>query len=1008
MTTALALSVATAATDIAGQEISRSLSGVAEVIADSANNVRVNKEAALALSTRISGLVNLLEEDAGESHVTGMPEFTRTIEEVASALDELGKQSYVAQMLHRARDAERLQALSQRVKSAFDVLMVGVHIDMHENAGIVTKTLADLKLLEDVDIPSARLPPCPQIFFGRATEHKDLVSSFDSTPAYACILGGPGMGKTSLAVAVSHDPTLEMRFRHRRYFVSFDPQPANVSCLARLCAALGVTSASSRTRTLKALQDALRAPPNCETLMVLDNFESVWDTDVRAEAEEVLDFLASLPRVSLIVTMRGAERPQGVAWSLPLLPPLARLDDSSALQLFLSISDMAENDGELTTLLAHLDNVPLALVLMASLAQYESLSELHTRWGTLKTAMLSRGHTFGGACGGEHSDRLSSLDASIMLSLSSPRMTRQPTATLLLSLLSLLPKGIHEAELHIWASASEACGTASVQALSTLLQTSLASRTQTGHLSVLAPIREYMLAYHTPSQSALSSLYKYHFEIAKMLRDARSTDPAIIMAVAPEIDNIYSCIYHALAHEEDPGPALDAAHAVLSLIPLLGVGSPALLPRALELATGVLRADLLLLWGIMASGSAMHGSPQVLWTQALELYKAENHAKGVVNATTRLADFLSPEDAVRSCMEMAKLAEQHGDMIGLAGCELVTAYSYRRQSRDELAYEWYMKAILTLEERLPVREVYLTNRIRLFVAQMEWDAGRVRPAVARLDASLEALREAGFKETLARAQMLRGEIYLSQGETRRAVELWRGCAASARAVRDEGLEIIAWSSLATAYLLLEDRTGVLDAIRRTKEIIAFTEAEGNNDPQQTAHDLIAKCELARLHGDLEGAGTALQVALNATRSQGLATHAEGMLFTRAEVLYLLGQVEQDSGHLDEARNCFMLVAIIQRRAVRSPQIVSALARLAHVAEDDELAERLLNAVTLPLVHYGFRPLLAAGHLCSGGIAMRRGQFDLARHRIQNAQSYVDEIENPRLALSVKTFLEMCM
>jgi hypothetical protein len=78
--------------------------------------------------------------------------------------------------------------------------------------------------------------------------------------------------------------------------------------------------------------------------------------------------------------------------------------------------------------------MPLAVDLIAHLTDYEGLSVVLNRWETEKTSLLSVGH-----------DRKSNLDASISLSLLSPRLTSGSKE--LLSLLSILPDGLSDVVL---------------------------------------------------------------------------------------------------------------------------------------------------------------------------------------------------------------------------------------------------------------------------------------------------------------------------------------------------------------------------------------------------------------------------------------------------------------------------------------------------------------------------------------------------------------------------------
>ncbi|KAJ6571191.1 hypothetical protein B0H19DRAFT_1255181 [Mycena capillaripes] len=121
------------------------------------------------------------------------------------------------------------------------------------------------------------------------------------------------------------------------------------------------------------------------------------------------------------------EPPGGYRW-LTANSLLAPLSDSAALQVFMDIADANHDDACVAKLLTYTGNLPLAVSLMANVAAYEGCGETLSRWEIVSTRVLSDGY-----------DQRSSLDLSIMLSYSSPRMNSG--AQDLLDLLSMLPDG---------------------------------------------------------------------------------------------------------------------------------------------------------------------------------------------------------------------------------------------------------------------------------------------------------------------------------------------------------------------------------------------------------------------------------------------------------------------------------------------------------------------------------------------------------------------------------------
>src|SRR6202030_1980150 len=123
-------------------------------------------------------------------------------------------------------------------------------------------------------------------------------------------------------------------------------------------------------------------------------------------------------------SIRGAERPLRPSWRETIaLEPLAPY---AAREAFLDIAgEPHRGDPLLDPLLAEVGHLPLAVVLLAAQAEGTPLANVWHRWRQEKTRLLRRG-------GGD--SRETSLEASIALSIDSPRMT--PEARRLAALLA--------------------------------------------------------------------------------------------------------------------------------------------------------------------------------------------------------------------------------------------------------------------------------------------------------------------------------------------------------------------------------------------------------------------------------------------------------------------------------------------------------------------------------------------------------------------------------------------
>ncbi|KAJ7655926.1 hypothetical protein B0H17DRAFT_374802 [Mycena rosella] len=233
------------------------------------------------------------------------------------------------------------------------------------------------------------LPPAPQIFYGRDLELSALVSRCSQRgKAHIAILGPEGAGKTVLALALLHHPEIGRKFGVRRIFVSCETSASAAGVCLRLASALGLPQVPNKHAVLA----ALAAFPG-DSLIVLDHLE------FPPALTELLTDIAAVPRVSLVLTLRGVQRPPGPVYTTPYLVPLGPLPLPAARALFHAISDLppAAAYGEapkdvdvdappidvavplIDALLQRAGCLPQAIVLLAQHAQYEPLPFLLAR-----------------------------------------------------------------------------------------------------------------------------------------------------------------------------------------------------------------------------------------------------------------------------------------------------------------------------------------------------------------------------------------------------------------------------------------------------------------------------------------------------------------------------------------------------------------------------------------------------------------------------------------------------
>jgi hypothetical protein len=193
---------------------------------------------------------------------------------------------------------------------------------------------------------------------GRDEETIQIVNSLQNeTPARVVILGGGRMGKTTLALSVLHAPEIVNRYK-RRLFVSCEAVSSTRVLLGELANVLHIPPAQRNAHLFEQVFASFRQTPG---ILCLDNFETIWDDESsRSEVEELLlVHLNSITNLAIIITMRGTQRPSGLSWSKPLLPPLNPFSPNSSSQMLETLCGSMDEYTEM--LLKAVDGIPLAI-----------------------------------------------------------------------------------------------------------------------------------------------------------------------------------------------------------------------------------------------------------------------------------------------------------------------------------------------------------------------------------------------------------------------------------------------------------------------------------------------------------------------------------------------------------------------------------------------------------------------------------------------------------------------
>jgi tetratricopeptide (TPR) repeat protein len=423
----------------------------------------------------------------------------------------------------------------------------------------------------------------PQIMFGRNNEINVIVNALVSgedtsefekaqnnqrnLPPRICILGTGGIGKTTLSLSILHHDLVIKKFGAERIFVSCEAATSFELLLGEIAGTLSIAVSHVTDDLFKAI---IRRLQEGACLLVLDNFETPWDPpQTRSEIEMLLTQITALQTVTVIITMRGAQKPAGTKWS-DILPPLQPVDLDSAIAIFQAIVN--KTDEHAIDLIRAVDCIPLAVTLIANLAAVdgETTEALWLRWQEESTAMVESGQ-----------DRLTSLETSIQLSLSSPRMQRDPNALSLLSAFSLLPDGISLDTIRVCEKGLP--GMASVKkSLSTLRQNALFYEDENKDLRLLSPIRLFMISHHPPPSQSRTFIYNHFIDLAS--QGAWCNDASVRARLNREVGNINAILLDALGSstQKNIQKLVEASISFCHYVYISGAGSQQAIELSIE------------------------------------------------------------------------------------------------------------------------------------------------------------------------------------------------------------------------------------------------------------------------------------------------------------------------------------------------------------------------------------------------------------------------------------------
>lgn len=531
------------------------------------------------------------------------------------------------------------------------------------------------------------------------------------------ILGGPGIGKSTIARFAAGSPRVQAAFGNRRGFIRIDREGIGDSSSLRSALGRAVLARAGPTSWPDVLAELDRAPG----LLILDNLETCWERD-SDEVEQVLVDLAGLSRLRVCCTLRGAEVPRGPPWRAILsVPPL---DPASSVALFRQTAGLPDAAGaDVDDLVAAMEGLPLAIELTGQVASYTPLYEVLDAWRRSSAP----------APGG-----LGLLEKSFAVSLDSTRMT--DAGRRLFALLGRLPAGCDMLAVRALMDAESAVAVASLR------RTRLAED-RGGRLVLLAPLREYANRQRLPRrcEQAIARHYLNLVEslvpapgrahgaagVARLVCEGGNLDAAVRLALRPGARSLIDkqvlqrlSAFQLFSGAGSPVILLEVARVVesddagLAAQARLRAGEvmlhraqhgPAL---AVLAAAGATFAEL---GDHVAEGSSVKCAGDVLladgrfaeacakYRDARRSYRRGRSVLGRANVFSRLADICIHLDRLSAAVRFTDRAQRFysnlTEVLGLANCDVHRGEIWLRRGRSDEAETRFRAALASFEHQ---------------------------------------------------------------------------------------------------------------------------------------------------------------------------------------------------------------------------------------------------------------------------------------------------------------------
>ncbi|KAH8806933.1 hypothetical protein DL96DRAFT_1562451 [Flagelloscypha sp. PMI_526] len=534
---------------------------------------------------------------------------------------------------------------------------------------------------------SGDVPPPPEFVFGHGAVIESVAKEvLSSSAARIAILGQSGFGKSTLAVAVLHDPQVTTTFPSR-YFVSCELAPTTELLEDLIADAISIPRPIRRSQGITLVSQIVSNVRRLShpVLICIDDLEKLWDLD--AEKQKLAQFLDCLsvlgPKLALVVIMRGTQEPKtSFPWSSSILPGFST---NQSISMYEALSNQTANKPA-RKLLSKLNGCPLAVKLLALLVREgDTPSQLRSRWidYNYKTHEI------------DENLNPSSLEQIIHLSIFNARISN--SARLVLGLIALMPYGLSTSQP--WLKDFEStlpAGTDLRLEIRALERAALLEKGGMSRVRMFPPIRQFCLTLVVPPSRRISSLIRSH--IRKVIEHWDIWNSTSQSVIPLEMPNIRSLLLYGSTLKPLPHRIGRASAGYTNWAGWQGADESALLCSFLRLSNSLRdKANIYHSLGKVHKQFGRLDAAIVSFSRSVELFTEAEDQQRVAEAYSYIAQIRITqsrlEDAEASFTLALKIYVRLRDRMGEADIHAALGDFYRHGDRLDTAEVSFTRAL---------------------------------------------------------------------------------------------------------------------------------------------------------------------------------------------------------------------------------------------------------------------------------------------------------------------------